>query len=232
LAESKARQALTEGVVVKRRTLDILFSVGGLVLAGLLVAIGIVLTSNANFANNYVKDQLSQQHITFKTADTLTDEEKQSDCLVKYAGQALTTGKQAECYANEFIGLHLKGIANGQTYADLGQPQSDLRAKVAEAQQNNDPALADLQNQLNEINGQRDTVFKGETLRGLLLTSYGFSEFGVKAGQGATVAYLAAGLLALLSIAGFVHAFRTPRSVAFAAPEADRTATQKETASA
>ena len=60
---------------MKRRTLDILFS-GGLVLAGLLLVAGLVLTANANFANNYVTDQLSQQNITFKTADTLTDEEK------------------------------------------------------------------------------------------------------------------------------------------------------------
>ena len=44
-------------------------------------------------------------------------------------------------------------------------------------------------------------MFKGETLRGLLLTSYGFSEFGAKAAQAATVAYLAAGLMLLLAIA-------------------------------
>jgi hypothetical protein len=204
-----------------------MFSVGGLVLAGLLVAIGVVLTSNANFANTYVKDQLSQQNITFKAADTLTDEEKAEDCLVEYAGQKLTTGKQAECYANDFIGLHLKSIANGQTYADLGVPQSELRAQVAEAQAANDPSAVALQEQLAEVNGQRDTVFKGETLRGLLLTSYGFSEFGVKASQGATVAYLAAALLALLSIAGFIHAFRTPRTVAFAAPEPDRAKSER-----
>ena len=41
---------------MKRRTLDILFAAGGVLLAGLLVAIGVVLTSNANFANNYVRD--------------------------------------------------------------------------------------------------------------------------------------------------------------------------------
>jgi hypothetical protein len=181
------------------------------------VAIGVVLTSNANFANNYVRDQLSQQNITFKSADALTDEERQADCLVQYAGQKLTTGKQAECYANNFIGLHLKSIAGGKTYADLGEPQSQLRAQVAKARESNDPALASLQEQLDEITTQRDTVFKGETLRGLLLTSYGFSEFGTKAAQGATVAYLAAALLGLLSIAGFIHAFRTPPSVAFAA---------------
>ena len=61
-------------------------------------------------------------------------------------------------------------------------------------------------------------LFKGETLRGLLLTSFGFSVFGVKGEQVATVAFIVAGLLALLSIAGLVHAFRTPASVPFAEP--------------
>ena len=207
---------------MKRRTLDILFSVGGLVLAGMLLIAGLVLTSNANFANNYVTDQLSAQNINFKTADTLTEEEKQSACLVQYAGQKLTTGKQAECYANDFIGLHLKSTADGKTYAELGAPQSALRAQVATAQQNNDPALADLQKQLVDVTSQRDTVFKGETLRGLLLTSFGFSEFGTKAGQAATVAYLAAALMLLLGIAGLIHAFVTPKTEAFAAPETNR----------
>jgi len=207
---------------MKRKTLDIMFSVGGLVLAGLLLAVGLVLASNARFANNYVHDQLAAQNISFKTADTLTAEEKQSACLVQYAGQQLTTGKQAECYANNFIGLHLKSIANGQTYAQLGAPQTDLRNKVAAAEKSNDPALADLQKQLADVSQQRDTVFKGETLRGLLLTSYGFSEFGTKADQAALVAYLAAGLLALLAIAGLVHAFITPATKAFAATEPTR----------
>jgi hypothetical protein len=210
---------------MKRRTLDVLFSIGGVMLAGLLLAIGLVLTSNAHFANNYVKTQLVQQNITFKTADTLTAEEKKSACLVSYAGQQLTTGKQAECYANEFIGLHLKSIAGGKTYAQLGDVQTDLRTKIAAAQKATDPALADLQKQYTDITAQRETVFKGETLRGLLLTSYGFSEFGTKASQAATVAYLAAGLLALLSIAGFTHALLTPKTKAFAVAEPQSTTT-------
>jgi hypothetical protein len=204
---------------VKRRTLDILFSIGGVGVAVLLLIAGVVLTSNANFANNYVKDQLSAQKITFKPAAALTDEEKQAPCLVKYAGQPLTTGKQAECYANEFIGLHVRTSTGNRTYAELGVPQSELRTKVQEAKASNDPALADLEKQLGEISATRETAFKGETLRGLLLTSYGFSEFGVKGGQAATVAYLGAALMALLSAAGFVHAFRTPKTAAFAAPE-------------
>jgi hypothetical protein len=204
---------------MKRRTLDVLFSAGGIALAGLLLVLGLVMTSNANFAKGYVRDQLGEQNITFKTADTLTAEEAKSACLVQYAGQKLTTGKQAECYANDFIGLHVKSVAAGQTYADLGAPQSALTAQVKAATASNDPALPDLQKQLTAITGQRETLFKGETLRGLLLTSFGFSVFGVKGEQVATVAYIVAALLALLSIAGFVHAFRTPKDKTFAAPE-------------
>ena len=212
---------------MKRRTLDLLFSTGGLVLAGLLLVAGFVLTSNANFANTYVTDQLSAQNINFKTADKLTDEEKQIPCLTTYAGQKLTTGKQAECYAN-YIGVHLQGIAGGQTYAELGAPQTALREQVAQARESNAANLADLEKQLADISGQRDTVFKGETLRGLLLTSYGFSEFGTKAAQAATVAYLAAALITLLAIFGFIHAFITPRNRAFApvdTPERERITT-------
>jgi hypothetical protein len=204
---------------MKRRTLDILFSIGGLVLAGLLLVAGLVLTSNATFASDYVSTQLGQQNITFKPATALTDEEKAAPCLVQYAGQKLTTGKQAECYANEFIGLHLKSIANGQTYADLGAPQTALREQVTQARQANAPNLADLEKQLADVTSQRETVFKGETLRGLLLTTYGFSQFGDKAAQAATVAYLAAALMALLAALGFIHAFLTPRNRPFAPVE-------------
>jgi hypothetical protein len=216
---------------MKRKTLDVLFSVGGLALAGLLLAAGLVLTANANFASNYVTDQLSQQNINFKTADTLTDAEKQKPCLVTYAGQQLTTGKQAECYANDFIGLHLESTAGGKTYAEMGEPQTKLRAQVAQAQKDNAPNVADLQKQLADVTSQRETLFKGETLRGLLLTSYGFSEFGTKAAQAATVAYIAAALMLLLAIAGFLHALATPSTRAFAAPEPD-TRTNKESVSA
>ena len=204
---------------MKRRTLDILVSIGGLGLAGLLLIIGIVFTSNANFANDYVTQQLSQQNITFKPLDTLTPEEKAKPGLVQYAGQKLTTGKQAEVYANEFIGLHLESIAGGKTYAELGAVQTDLRTQIAAAQKSGASNVADLQKQLTEVTAQRETVFKGETLRGLLLTSYGFSEFGAKAEQAAMVAYGAAGLLLLLGLAGLIHAFMTPKTRAFAAPE-------------
>jgi hypothetical protein len=208
-----------QGETMKRRTLDVVFSAGGLGLAGLLLVLGLVMAGNANFAKGYVTDQLSQQRITFKTADTLTEEERQSPCLVKYAGQPLLTGAQAECYANDFIGLHVKATADGLTYAELGTPQAALRAQVTAAQASNDPALPELQKQLTAVTAQRETVFKGETLRGLLLTSFGFSVFGVKGAQVATVTYGAAALLALLSIAGFAHALTTSKETTFPTPE-------------
>lgn len=203
---------------MKRRTLDLLFSIGGIGLAGLLLIIGVVMSSNADFSNRYVTDQLAQQRITFKAVEALTDEERQSACLVEFAGQELRTGKQAECYANEFIGLHVKNFGKGLTYAEIGDVQTALRAEIAAA--GGGASAPELQKQLTDLTAARETVFKGETLRGVLLTSYGFSELGQKAAQAASVIYLGAVLLTLLSIAGFVHALVTPKTKAFAAPEA------------
>src|SRR5262249_9949461 len=101
---------------MKRRTLDLIFSAGGGVLAVLLLTLGLVLQNQANFAKSYVHNQLSEQKITFTPVAGLTDQEKQASCLVKNAGQPLTTGKQAECYANHYIGLHVTEINNGKTY--------------------------------------------------------------------------------------------------------------------
>ncbi|HWC11560.1 MAG TPA: hypothetical protein VG455_10085 [Acidimicrobiales bacterium] len=211
---------------MKRRTLDLIFSCGGVALAAVLLVMGVVLTSNANFAKDYVSDQLRAQKITFKSAAELTADERKSECVVRYAGQLLSTGKQAECYANEFIGLHVASTANGKTYAELGEVQTDLRARIAAAQKADDPGLADLQKQLQDVTASRETLFKGETLRGLLLTSYGFSVFGAKGDQVATVAYAGAGLLVVLSAAGFLHALLTPRSRRF--PTHERFATNSE----
>jgi hypothetical protein len=213
---------------MKRRTLDFFFSVGGVGIAVLLLVLGLVLTSNANFANGYVTDQLTDQAIMFPPAEALSEEEQARECVVANAGQMVTTGKQAECYANDFIGLHLEATADGMTYAQLGTPERELRGQVAEAEASGDPALASLQEELAAVSAQRDSLFRGETLRGVLLTSYGFSEFGVKADQAATVAYAAAALMLVLSIGGFVHAARTREDVPVAPVPALETIEQPE----
>ena len=85
---------------MKRRTLDILFSIGGALMALALLVLSLVLFNQARFAHNYVHDQLAQQKIVFTAADKLADDEKQASCLVANGGKQLVSGKQAECYAN------------------------------------------------------------------------------------------------------------------------------------
>ncbi|MGZ4804532.1 MAG: hypothetical protein ACXV9P_18160 [Acidimicrobiia bacterium] len=198
---------------MKRRTLDVVFSVGGLLLAGLLLVLGLVLQNQADFAKNYVKDQLSQQKITFTPVAGLAPQEKQATCLVKYASKPLTTDKQAECYANKYIGLHVTEVNGGKTYAETSGAARALQAKADAAAKTapNAPETVALQSQAKALSGKVDTLFRGETLRGLLLTSYGFSIFGERAQQAALVSFAAAFVLLLASIAGFIHAFTTSK---------------------
>jgi hypothetical protein len=188
-----------------RRTLDLIFSVGGLLLAVLILILGLVLQNQANFADNYVHDQLAAQQITFTPADKL-GESTQAQCLIDNAGQQLVTGKQAECYANEYIAVHLSETNDGKTYS-----QTSNEARTLQSQLKEDPTNTELQGQVEAVNAKVETLFRGETLRGLLLTSYGFSIFGERAGQAALVSFLVAGVLFLASIAGFIHAFTTPK---------------------
>lgn len=209
---------------MKRRTLDVIFSVGGVLFAGLLLILGAVLSNQANFAKDYVADQFAQQKISFTAAEFLKGEQDAPGgaCLVEYAGLELSTGKHAECYANQYIAFHMaesaKGLAeeygnpayDGATYATLGGITRGLQASIDEATAAGEDTTA-LEAEMAAASGLRDTMFKGETLRGLLLTTYGFSIFGERAEQAALVAYAAAALLFLLSIAGFVHALVTPK---------------------
>ena len=194
---------------MKRKTLDIIFSVGGGLLAILLLVLGLVLQNQANFAKDYVHDQLAAQKITFTPVAGLDAEEKKADCLVANAGEPLTTGKQAECYANEYIGLHVKAINDGKTYSQSSGEARELAAKAEAAMKANpdDPKAQALDGQAKAAEGKTDALFRGESLRGLLLTSYGFSVFGERAAQAALVCFLAAAVLFIAAIAGFVHAF-------------------------
>jgi hypothetical protein len=76
-----------------------------------------------------------------------------------------------------------------------------------------DPELAKLQKDLGELTGQHEALFKAEMLRGALLTSFGFSTLGEKAGQAATAtvvcACACACVVALLSVAGLARSRRT-----------------------
>ena len=197
---------------MKRRTLDFVFSIGGLALAVLLIVLGLVLKNQADFAKDYVHDQMAQQAITFTPVQGLSPDEKKAPCLVSNAGKDLLTGKQAECYANEYIARHLREVNDGKTYSQTSNENRELGGKL-EAAMKADPesaATKELQTQVDTVDAKVQTLFRGETLRGLLLTSYGFSIFGERAMQAAMVAFLAGFVLLVATVAGFVHALTTP----------------------
>jgi hypothetical protein len=175
-----------------------------------LVAGGL-LTWGYNFSNDYVTRELSSQNITFPSADELKAQGR--DDLVEFAGQRLTTGDQAEGYAS-FINGHLQGIADGATYADLGGPETAAKTAVkdAVAAGASDDEVAALQATADGISGQRNTLFKGETLRGLLLSAYAWSTVGTIAGIAAIGAFVAAAMMAILVVLGIVHHRRTPKT--------------------
>ena len=227
---------------MKRRTLDLFFSIGGAMFAVLLLILGFVLKDQADFADDYVRGQLAEQQITFPEKDALGTEdefqaaileafggdqaaatafieerdltsEANADCLNDYAGEQMLTGKQAECYAQSYIRLHAaeSSIVDGTayTYSTIGGLVRDARTAVADAKEAGAPQeeIDALQATADQLQSLRvDTLLRADTLRGLLLTSYGFSVFGDKAELAAWVCWIGGALLLVLSIAGFVHA--------------------------
>jgi hypothetical protein len=199
---------------MQRRTIDLMVSGAGLLLAVVLIVFGVYFNDRYEFAQNNVHDQLVEQKISFPPKSALSPEELEQPGVVKFAGQQVDDGEKAQVYADEFIGLHLKETSDGQTYAELGGPQFALQDKIAAAEEANDPALPELQAQLDELRATRNTLFTGETLRGLLLTTYGFWQFGQEAQLATYVSWGAAGILLVLALLGIVHAMRSRESEA------------------
>jgi hypothetical protein len=191
-------------VALKRRTIDtVLISFGAVLTVALMVAGGL-LTWGSNFAADYVKDELSSQNISFPPAAAL-EEEGRTD-LLKFAGEAVNTGDEAEGYAS-FINGHLQGIADGATYADLGTPEREANAAVeaAKADGSSEAKVAELEGKAAAITGQRNTLFKGETLRGLLLTAFAWATVGKIAGYAAIAAFVAGAVMLVLVLFGMRH---------------------------
>jgi hypothetical protein len=198
-------------VALKRRTIDsVLIGIGVVAMAAFAVAGGL-LSWGHNFSSDYVTKELSSQNISFPSAADLTKGERTD--LLQFAGQKVDTGAEAQGYAS-FINGHLAGIANGATYADLGAPESAAKADVAAAVKagKSTTDVATLQAKADVISGQRNTMFKGETLRGLLLSAYAWSTVGTIAGYAAIGAFIAAAIMLVLVGFGVVHHRRTPRT--------------------
>jgi hypothetical protein len=198
-------------VALKRRTIDSVLIGFGVVAAVVFAVAGGLLTWGHNFSSDYVTKELTSQNISFPAAAQLTKEGRTD--LLGFAGQRLTNGDQAEGYAS-YINGHLQAVASGATYADLGTPESAAKAAVTAAvAAGQTPAqVATLQATADGITGQRNTLFKGETLRGLLLSAYAWSTVGTIAGIAAIGAFIAAAVMAVLVGLGLVHHRRTPKT--------------------
>jgi len=175
---------------MNRKTLDRLLAAGGIAVAAVLVIGGALLTWAHTYVHNEVHSQLAAQKIFFpaKGSQALASNEI-GPYLNKYAGEQLTTGPQAKAYADHFIAVHLKEIGGGLTYSQLSGKAID------------DPTNT-------QLAGQVQTMFRGETLRGLLLNAYAFDTLGYIAFIGSIVAYIGAGVMAVLAALGFWHAKR------------------------
>jgi hypothetical protein len=171
---------------MRRRTLDALLTTGGLALAALLLVAGGLLTWAHVFISDQVTTQLSAQKIFFPPKGDATASPEIGPFINQYAGQQLTTGPQAQAFADHFIAVHLKESGGGLTYSELS----------AKARAN--PTNTDMADQVN-------TAFKGETLRGLLLNAYAFAKMGQIAFIASIASFIGAGVLLLLSLFGFVH---------------------------
>lgn len=189
-------------IELRRSSLDKLLIAAGVVVAVVLVVAGGLLTWGANFADNYVRDELQSQSIFFSSEEALLAEDPPRTDLVKFAGQQVLTGRQAEAYAS-YIGGHLPELS----YAEQGAGVTAVRNALNEARDSNAPAaeIAELEAEYNRLNAQRDTTFRGETLRGLLLSTYAWSTIGSIAGIAAWVAFGAAAVMVVLVVAGLVH---------------------------
>jgi hypothetical protein len=193
-------------VRLPRRRIDKLLIGFGVIAAIVFAVAGGLLAWGANFADDYVHDELTSQNVFFPDEASLREDGR--DDLVKYADEQVTTGTEAEAYAS-FIGGHMEGIADGKTYAEIddrGAAQAVVDAREAGA---SEAEIADLQATADELKAQRDSLFRGETLRGLLLSSYAWSTIGRIAAIAAWVAFAGAAVMAALVVAGLVHLRRT-----------------------
>jgi hypothetical protein len=156
---------------------------------------------------------LSSQQIFFPPKASLETEGRAD--LFSYAGQQVTSGKDAQAYAS-YIDHHLDGIANGLSYAELGGVERAAKAEVTAAVDagKSESDIAALKTTAAGITGQRDTLFRGETLRGLLLSTYAWDMIGTISGIAAIISFVAAAIMLALVALGVVHLRRSQHAAA------------------
>ena len=187
---------------MKRRTFDKLVSFVGLGLALLLFIFAGLLNFGGGFASENVRTQLANQNIAFPIEAGLPANTK--DQLLKWAGMQVVSGEMARDYSDLFILEHM----NASATAVMGTPAtySEVSSAYLTAQRSGGTDTEQLQ----KLSDLRDSLFMGNTLRGMLLQAYAFGMMGVIAGYAAIASLVGGFVFLLLAIAGLMHIRRTP----------------------
>jgi hypothetical protein len=187
---------------MRRKSFDAIVSTGALLLTVVLVAAGALMLWGYHYANHTVTTQLSAQEIYFPTKAELAQAKPATPTsfsevtpemvpyLAPYAGQQLTTGAQAEVYANQFIAGHLEQIGGGKTYSQV--------SSAAMALPKGTPAYT-------AAEATAQTMFQGTTLRSMLLNAYGWWQIGQIALIAAIVSFALAVVTLVLAGLGLWH---------------------------
>ena len=175
---------------MNRKVWDRIVSASAAVIAVAMIVLGGFAIYGGNFGRDNVQSRLEPQNITFPPFDAMTPQEQQE--VGTFAGQQVTNGAQAEAFSR-YIGGHLALVNDGKTYSETS---------AAARAEGLDPAVAA------DLQIKADTLFKGETLRSILLNAYGWwtvATIALFAGYAMVALGLVLGLLAML---GFRHAKR------------------------
>jgi hypothetical protein len=167
-----------------------LAAIAGFVLAAILLAAGGLLLWGSAYTHNMVHNQLAAQQIYFPPKPAFAHPVAGGEItpsmipsVSQYAGQQLVTGQQAQSYADNFIAVHIANMTGGKTYAQL--------SAAALAQPDN-----------TKLAGQVATVFKGETLRAILLNAFGWWKVSQITYIASLIAFGLGGLTLLASLFG------------------------------
>lgn len=134
-----------------------------------LIIVGIAAIFGGNFAHGYVTDQLKQENLTMPSEDGVNALEDQAsqDKLRPYIDEPMTTGPQAEAFANNYIWEHMMASSDGKGYQEVSGEYNAMAAELSDEEKATNE-------EFQALDSLRDSLFMGDTLRGMLLNAYGW----------------------------------------------------------